>query len=144
MLKRIPAQITPDLLHALASMGHGDTIALVDVNYPVTRGQRALYLPGVNVVAALRAVLELMPLDTFVPDAAFVMQVVGDPSAQPPVVAEINAELSASGEKAAASLERQAFYAAAAQSYAIVRTGERRFYGNVILTMGVIPPPAPK
>jgi L-fucose mutarotase len=38
-------------------------------------------------------------------------------------------------------MERCAFYAAAKDAYVIVRTGERRFYGNILLTKGVIPPP---
>jgi L-fucose mutarotase len=33
MLKGIPPLLTPDLLHALASMGHGDAIAIVDANF---------------------------------------------------------------------------------------------------------------
>jgi len=40
------------------------------------------------------------------------------------------------------SLERHAFYAAAETAYAIVQTGERRFYGCIILTKGVIAPQA--
>jgi L-fucose mutarotase len=38
------------------------------------------------------------------------------------------------------SLERNAFYAAAETAYAIVQTGERRFYGNILLTKGVVAP----
>jgi L-fucose mutarotase len=141
MLIGINALLTPDLLHALASMGHGDTIVLVDNNYPATRGNRALELPGANVVQALRAVLSLLPLDTFVVNPAQVMGVVGEPDTVPPAVAEINEVLADGGHKPAEMIERFAFYTAAAQAYAIVRTGERRFYGNIILTKGVIPPP---
>jgi L-fucose mutarotase len=132
--------LTPDLLHALAAMGHGDSIALVDANYPATRGRRLIPLPGVGVVAALRAVLSLLPLDSFVPDPAFVMQVVGDPNAQPPVIGELNAALHDRGAKPALGLERHAFYTEAERAYALVATGERRFYGNIILVKGVIPP----
>jgi L-fucose mutarotase len=35
-------------------------------------------------------------------------------------------------------LDRQAFYDAAAEAYVIVRTGETRTYGNVILRKGVV------
>jgi L-fucose mutarotase len=132
--------LTPGLIHALAAMGHGDTIVLVDANYPATRGRRTLDLAGAGVVEVLRAVLSLLPLDSFVPEPAFVMQVVGDAAAQPPVCAEMNRALAERGYKPAASLERYAFYAAAERAYAIVRTGERRFYGNILLTKGVIPP----
>ncbi len=140
MLIGINALLTPDLLHALAAMGHGDSIVLVDTNYPATRGRRTLDLAGANVVQALKAVLSLLPLDTFIPNPAQVMQVVGDAAAVPPVLAEMNEVLADGGHKPAETVERFAFYAAAADAYAIVRTGERRFYGNIILTKGVIPP----
>jgi L-fucose mutarotase len=141
MLIGIHALLTPDLLHALASMGHGDTIVLVDANYPVTRGKRSLEMPGASAVASLRAVLSILPLDTFVPHPAMVMQMVGDPETVAPPIAEMNDVLAAGGHKPAHALERYTFYDAASQAYAIVRTGERRFYGNIILCKGVIPPP---
>ena len=34
MLKGIHPLLSPDLLHALAAMGHGDTLAIVDGNFP--------------------------------------------------------------------------------------------------------------
>jgi len=85
-------------------------------------------------------VLSLLPCDTFVPDPAAIMQVVGDAGAVPPVVAEMNAVLAGRGWPRAVGVERHAFYAAAEDAYAIVQTGERRFYGNILLTKGVIPP----
>lgn len=142
MLIGLDPLLSPDLLHVLASMGHGDSIVLVDANYPASRGHLRIDLPGVGLVPALRAVLSVMPLDTFVPNPATVMQVVGDPDAEPPVFTEINAALRERGAAAAQTIERHAFYAAAEQAFAIVATGERRFYGNVILTKGVIAPEA--
>ncbi len=143
MLIGLDPLLTPDLLHTLAEMGHGDTIVLVDANYPATRGRRTYDLAGADVVRSLRAVLSLLPLDSFVPEPACVMQVVGDPTAVPPVFAEMNQALAEHGQKPAATMERHAFYAAAERAYAIVRTGERRFYGNILLTKGVIPPEQP-
>jgi len=140
MLIGLDPLLTPDLLHALAAMGHGDRIVLVDANYPSTRGRRTLPLPGADIVRALRAVLSVLPLDSFVPAPAAVMQVVDHPNEIPPVVAEMNAVLQSRGEKPAIGLERHAFYAAAETAYAIVPTGERRFYGNILLAKGVIPP----
>jgi len=141
MLIGIPTLLTPDLLHALAAMGHGDRIVLVDANYPATRARRTLDLAGADVLAALAAVLALLPLDSFVPNPAQVMEVVGEPATIPPVVAAMNATLRAAGHGPAAGLERHAFYAMAEGAYAVVRTGERRFYGNIALIKGVIPPP---
>ncbi len=140
MLIGLDPLLSADLLHALAAMGHGDRIVLVDANYPATRGRRLISLPGVDVVRTLKAVLSLLPCDTFVPDPAAIMQVVGDAAAVPPVVGEMNAVLAAHGWPAAVGIERHDFYAAAETAYAIVQTGERRFYGNVLLTKGVIPP----
>jgi L-fucose mutarotase len=33
MLKNLPTLLSPDALHALASMGHGDELAIVDANW---------------------------------------------------------------------------------------------------------------
>lgn len=140
MLLGLDPMLSPDLLHALAAMGHGDRVVLVDANYPATRGRRLIALPGIPILRALEAVLSLLPCDTFVPDPAAIMQVVGDAAAVPPVVAEMNAVLAKHGWPHAVGLERHAFYAAAESAYAIVQTGERRFYGNILLTKGVIPP----
>ena len=142
MLIGLDPLLTPELLHALASMGHGDRIVLVDANYPATRGRLTLRLAGADSPRALRAVLSVMPLDTRVAAPAAVMQVVGDPEAVPPVVAEMNALLQAQGAAAAAALERHAFYAAAETAYAIVQTGERRAFGNIIVAKGVVAPDA--
>jgi L-fucose mutarotase len=64
---------------------------------------------------------------------------VGEPDALLPVEAEMNALLVKRGAKPAVSLERHAFYVAAETAYAVVQTGERRFYGNILLTKGVVP-----
>ena len=140
MLLGLDPVLGPDLLHALASMGHGDRIALVDANYPATRGRRLIQLPGLSTPRVLQAVLSLFPIDTFIADPCAVMQVVDDPGAAPPVIGEMNAVLVKRGAKPAAGLERNAFYAAAEAAYAIVQTGERRFYGNILLTKGVVAP----
>ena len=140
MLLGLDPVLGPDLLHALAAMGHGDNIALVDANYPGTRGRRLIHLPGLSTPRVLQAVLSVFPIDTFIADPCVVMQVVGDSGAVPPVVAEMNAVLAKRGAKSAVGLERSAFYAAAEGAYAIVQTGERRFYGNILLTKGVVAP----
>ena len=74
MLLGLDPHLSPDLLHALAAMGHGDRIVLVDANYPATRGRRCIGMPGIDVVTALKAVLSVLPCDTFVPDPAAIMQ----------------------------------------------------------------------
>lgn len=143
MLKHIPALLTPDALHALASMGHGDTLAIVDAHFPAARvagqgGARLVQVPGADTPTLLRAVLALMPLDDATPEAAWTMQVIGDPAAVPPAVAEIRASLSAAGERDPGTLERHAFYEAAAHAFAIFQCGEARTYGNLLLAKGVV------
>ena len=143
MLKSIPPLLTPDTLHALCSMGHGDELAIVDANFPAARvaaarGARLLRLPGADAPATLRAVLALLPLDAFGAEAAWTMQVVGDAAAVPAPVAEFSALLRDAGERAPAALERIAFYERAAAAYAILQTGERRRYGNLLLRKGVV------
>ncbi len=136
MLIGLHELLTPDLLHALAAMGHGDTIALVDANYPATSGRRVIPVPGAPVTKVLEAVLSVLPLDVAVPNPAFVMDA---PPEHESVVADINSVLRGHGAKPAKRMEHEAFMSVAIAAYAIVLTGERRFYGNVVLTKGVIP-----
>ncbi|MBC7609574.1 MAG: ribose ABC transporter [Polaromonas sp.] len=143
MLKNIPPLLTPDALHALASMGHGDDVAIVDANFPAAHvaqlgSARLVQLAGATAPEALKAVLQVLPLDSFVPDAAWTMQVVGNASAVPEPVAEFAVALEHAGEKPAAALERFAFYAQAQAAFVILRTGEQRKYGNILLRKGVI------
>ena len=143
MLRRISPILSPDLLHALAAMGHGDDIVLGDANFPAASlGPAALRLDGLSATDVLRAVLEVMPLDSFVPAPALTMQVVGDPDAVPPVKAEFQAIIDdvADHPSQIATLERFAFYERAKDAFVIVQTGETRLYGNIILKKGVIAP----
>lgn len=143
MLKNIPPLLTPDALHALASMGHGDDVVIVDANFPAARmaqqgGVRLVQLAGASATQVLEAVLQVLPLDNFVPDAAWTMQVVGDAAAVPEAVAEFASSLGQAGERPAIPLERFDFYARAQSAFVILRTGERRKYGNILLRKGVL------
>ena len=143
MLKNIDPLLNADLLHALRQMGHGDEIAIVDANFPAySQGPRVVPLHGVDAVAALDAILSVMPLDDFAPESCWRMQVVGAPDGEQPVF-DLFREVIArrEGEKfQLASLERFEFYRRAAKCFAVVATTERRLYGNVILKMGVLKP----
>lgn len=143
MLKLVPSLFTPDALHALASMGHGDDVAIVDANFPAARvaaarGARLVPLSGVDAPSVLRAVLALLPVDDFEPAAARFMQVVGDPAAVPPPVQAFQTVLRLAGTPEAVGLERHAFYEAASRAYLILQTGEARPYGNLLLRKGVV------
>ncbi len=142
MLKGIPPIIGPDLLHVLQSMGHGDEIAIVDANYPgASAGPELVRLDGHLATDVLEAILTLMPLDDFVPDSAILMEVVGHPERREPIMVEFG-EIVSRHEPAVSlsTRERFAFYERAFGAYAIVQTGERRLYGNIILKKGVVNP----
>ena len=142
MLKNIPPILGPDLLGILRAMGHGDEIAIVDANYPAdSAGPVLARLDGVSATDVLDAILTLMPLDDFVEDAAFCMQVVGDASRREPVMDAFETIVKKHEPKMGlASLERFAFYERVRQGYAIVQTGERRLYGNILLKKGIVRP----
>jgi L-fucose mutarotase len=142
MLKGIDPLLTPDQLHALASAGHGDVVAIVDANFPAASvARRLVEAPGTAAPQMLDAVLTLLPVDDFEPDPIRVMAAVGEPAAVPDPVLAFTAILGRHGLPAPIALERHAFYEAATKAFVVVRTGERRFYGNILLTKGVIPPP---
>lgn len=141
MLKGLNPLLSPDLLRTLRAMGHGDDLVIVDANYPAeASGRPVLRCDGHAATAVLDAILSVLPLDTFVPDAAWIMEVVGQPDAEEPIFDEFRASIRRhEGEGfGLARLERFAFYAQARQAFAIVATGERRLYGNIILRKGVI------
>lgn len=141
MLHNIDPILSPELLYALRAMGHGDEIALVDANFPAEScGPSCIRADGSNNNEILTAVLSLMPLDSFVPDPAHCMQVVNDPEAMPDTVTDFQKIINetADAPRDIVLLERFAFYERAADVFAVVQTGERRLYGNIILKKGVI------
>lgn len=145
MLKGLDPILSPDLLYTLRAMGHGDEIVIADANYPAeAMGLPVIRLDGLSATAVLEAVLSVMPLDTFVPEAAWRMEVVGDPDAEQPIFADFRDALGKHEGSAfqLGSLERFEFYVRAKTCFAVVATGERRLYGNIILKKEVVRPNA--
>jgi L-fucose mutarotase len=148
MLKGIDNRLNAEVLATLRAMGHGDVVIVADTNFPsdsvarATVTGRLLRMENLTCAEAIRAILSVMPLDTFVDDFAGRMEVVGKPDEIPPVQAEVQAEINrAEGRpRKMVSIERFAFYDLARKSYAVIQTGERRFYGCFMLRKGVIPP----
>src|ERR1700731_3277602 len=90
MLKNLSPLHTPELLHTLASMGHGDDLAIVDAHFPaVSMAKRLVRLDGADAPAALEACLRLIPLDTFVDDSGLRIGVGNGPDEGPRVQREI-------------------------------------------------------
>jgi len=144
VLKGIDPLLGPELLAMLRAMGHGDEIVIADANFPAdANAQRLIRLDGVPGPRVVEAIVSVLPLDDFVPEAAFRMQDSGAPDVIPPVCQAYAAILKAAGyDRAIAPIERHAFYERAREAYGIVATGEPRFWGNLILKKGAIPPEA--
>jgi L-fucose mutarotase len=141
MLKRLSVLHTPDLLYVLASMGHGDEVALVDCNFPAASiARRLVRLDGADLPSVLSACLELLPLDTFVESAAVRMRQVHAPEEMPEVQKVCQERIdSAEGRHVElGSITREEFYERARAAYAVVSTGEPRAYGCILLKKGVI------
>jgi L-fucose mutarotase len=148
LLKSIDPLLNAHLLFALKAMGHGDELVLCDTNFPADSVARhtvlgkLLHVDGANAPRAARAILSVMPLDSFVEHPVRRMEVVGKPSEIPEVQAEVQKEIDAAESRAwpMGSVERMAFYDLARKAFCVVQTGERRFYGCFIFKKGVIPP----
>lgn len=141
MLRNIPPILSPDLLWTLRAMGHGDDLVIADANFPATAlGARCHRLDGLTATDVLQAVLTVLPLDRYVQNPVVVMEVVDDPDATPPIVAEFQKITTMTADNPATldKLERFAFYDRAKSAFAIIQTGEARLYGNIILKKGVI------
>jgi len=145
MLKGIDPILNADVLYALRAMGHGDDLIIADTNFPSDSVARETVLAEVlridrPAAEVVRAVLSVYPIDTFVDDAAARMEVVDEPDTILPVMDEVQAEVSAAEGPTLLGIERYAFYDRAKQAYAVIQTGERRFYGCFALRKGVVGP----
>ena len=148
MLKNIDNRLNAEVLFALRAMGHGDTLVIADTNFPSDSVAREtvlgelLRMDNLTCAEAVEAVLSLLPLDTFVEDFAARMEVVGAPDQIEPVQAEVQAVIDAAEgrPRTMVTIERFEFYDRARQAYAVIQTGERRFYGCFIFRKGVIAP----
>lgn len=140
MLKTINPLLTGELLAILADMGHGDEIVITDANFPAVRvAENLIKLPGTTATDVLDAVLSLMPLDDFVDHPAAVMDAPGE---RPTIYAEFEAIVE-SAEKRSIPLDYidvPTFVQRSKAACAIISTGERRLYGNIILKKGVVRP----
>jgi L-fucose mutarotase len=150
MLKSIDPILNADVLYALRAMGHGDDLVVCDTNFPAdsvarqTVLGRLLRIDNVTAGRAARAILSVLPLDSFVDKPALRMEIVGQPDEIPPVQIEVQSEIDAAqrGPSPMGSIERLSFYERAKKSYCVIQTGERRFYGCFVFKKGVIAPDA--
>lgn len=142
MLKGIPSILTPELLKVLMEMGHGDEICIGDGNFPhASMNERVIRCDGHGVPELLDAILTLMPLDTYVEKPAVLMAVVPGDTVATPIWDEYKAIIARHDPRGAATvgnIERFAFYDRARTCYAVVSSGEKALYANIILKKGVV------
>jgi L-fucose mutarotase len=145
MLRGIDPILNADVLYALRAMGHGDDLIIADTNFPSDSIARETVLGDVlridrSAAEVIRAVLSVYPIDTFVDGAAARIEVVGEPDKILPVMQEAQVQVSAVNGPKLIGIERFAFYDRAKKAYAVIQTGEPRFYGCFAFRKGVIPP----
>ena len=143
MLKGIPAILSPELLMVLMEMGHGDEIVLSDGNFPAAAyAQRLVRCDGHGIPELLEAILKFFPLDPYVPAPVSLMQVVQGDMAATSIwdryreIIERNEPVNYSFEY----VERFAFYERAKKAFAVVASGEKALYANIILKKGLVKP----
>ncbi len=122
-------------------MGHGDVLALVDRNYPAhSTNERVIRLDGTDLPTADRAILSVLPIDSFIDRPVAGMAPVDDPDGVPAVQREVfDLVAEAEGRQVAVErVERLAFYERVRTVFAVVLTTESRPYGCVLLTNGVV------
>ncbi|XP_028982755.1 fucose mutarotase isoform X2 [Betta splendens] len=143
VLKGIPSVLSPELLYALAKMGHGDELVLADANFPTSSvcacGPTEIRADGLGIPQLLEAILKLLPLDTYVPSPAAVMDLVDGDKQRGVAVPVWDTYRRLLHQTPLEEVERFAFYERAKKAFAVVATGETALYGNLILKKGVIP-----
>lgn len=148
MLRNFDNRLTADVIKVLRAMGHGDDLVIADTNFPSDSTARKsvtgklLRMDNLSAPQAIEAILSVFPLDTFVDHPASRMGITGAESQVLPVHAEVQAVVDAAeGKSTPLGIEsRFDFYERANKAYAVIVTGETRFYGCFILKKGVIPP----
>lgn len=141
MLKGIPSILSPELLKVLMEMGHGDEIVLADGNFPsASIAQRLVRADGHGVPELLDAILRFFPLDTFVDAPVALMAMVPGREIPAPVWDVYHGIVDSRSPEANKfeHVERFAFYERAKKAYAVVATGEKALYANIILKKGVV------
>ncbi|HCU0295854.1 TPA: L-fucose mutarotase [Citrobacter sedlakii] len=140
MLKTLSPLISPELLKVLAEMGHGDEIVFSDAHFPAhSMGPQTIRADGLQVSELLRAIIPLFELDSYSPPVVMMAAVEGD-TLDPDVETRYRDALSLQMPcPDIVRIDRFAFYERAQKAFAIVITGERAKYGNILLKKGVTP-----
>ena len=147
MLKNIPPILSSELLAALNSMGHGDRICIGDGNFPgesMAKPNNCVFIraDGHGINELLDAILQVIPLDTYVEHPVMLMEKMDcDRDLVIPVWADYEKTVAKHDDRGAAVIgryERFEFYDQARTWYCILQSGETAVYANIILQKGVI------
>lgn len=140
MLLGISEQISPDLLKIICEMGHGDEIVLADANFPAASvAQRLIRADGIEIPELLSGILELFPLDQYDKCNFILMKKCDGDRADVSIWADYKNILNKYSPEAQISfIERFDYYKRAKKAYAVVATGEKRQYANIILKKGCV------
>ena len=140
MLKNIPKLISPELLKVLCEMGHGDEIVIADGNFPAaSNANKLIRADGISTCDMLDAVLQLFPLDQYDENNFVLMQKCPGDNADTSIWDSYKTILKKYEANTFITFEeRFDYYSRAKKAYAIVATGEKRQYANIILKKGCV------
>ncbi len=144
MLKGIPQILSPELLKVLCEMGHSDRLVIADGNFPsetIGKGNRVIRMDGHGTTEILEAILKVFPLDTYTEHPVNLMEVMPEDPAETPIWSiyeTVVTKYDTRGKEAMGRIERFAFYEEAKSAYAVIATGEKALYANIMLQKGVV------
>jgi len=143
MLKGLHPYLNGELLKVLDEMGHADQLLLVDRNYPAFAASKPVVrLAATSIEEVLGAILSVFPLDHFVEEPIWRMEVSDDATKITPTqerVVQLVQSVEGVGVRCGV-VPRGEFYARAAKVFAIVHTLEPAPYSCFILQKGVVFP----
>ena len=141
MLKNVPKIISPNLLKVICEMGHSDEIVIADGNFPsesIGKNAIVIRLDGHRVSDVLSAIIKYFPLDQYVDQPVGLMKTLDN---SVPVIWKeyeeiLKSEPTENYSKGFEEIERFEFYERAKNAYAIIATGEKALYANIIIKKG--------
>ncbi len=140
MLKGIPSTFSPSLLKMLMEMGHGEEIFISDANFPaVSNAQKIIRCDGLEIPLLLRDIIKFSPLDTVIEKTVCLAKI---PDGEKiPDIWEIYREIikkEYDNFKNFNYLTKENLINKAKTSCAVIVTGEKSLYANIILRKGLI------
>lgn len=141
MLKGIPSILSPELIKILIEMGHSDEIVIGDGNFPAASiAQRLVRCDGHSICELLDAILKLFPLD-YASNYKVTLMTVTPGNPYKPTIWEEYFSIIKKHEINFTEFEYMPkfdFYERAKKAYAVVATGEKERFANLILKKGII------